>query len=581
MRNWVFDWFYNFKKQISLKKWLYAVFILSALIPLILIGTISYFTIFSIQEENVDNAILSNLQQTKIDLEKTLDNIDYASKQLALDGKVGEKLERYQQTKKDNVFDKYELSKEIKDSINLIYYTNQYLGMMFYYFPKTGTTEFENLQVKDNFDINKLPLLTKYKGVSFYGPHKTAYTRSDNTVFSIARKLENYQDEGYIYIETNFSLLKMLLNTERQYGLEVSNILLNQNNYIIYSEKEEDFQQGTLFTYEKLKNRESSRGYYIFREISEKGWQIIAVISKADYNREVSKWFERLVLFGFFSLIASSILAFIVYEMVYRPLKILNKEIGFVSRSKFDSDIKLVNIREFDNILEHFANMRIKILELLDEVEKKEKLKRRIEVEKLLHQINPHFLHNTLNTIQWIARMNGQVQIDRSLAQLTKILHYNLGKEGSISTVRHEVEALQAYIDLQRLRYDEKLDIKINADSDALTLQIPRFIMQPLVENAIYHGLKGEEGKISVDVELKTDEIHVSVKDNGIGLDAKEIQRLLSEEAGKGQDAGMGIGLSYVDRMLKVHYGEKAKLNISSTKGQGTLFNMRMPRSIS
>lgn len=416
-----------------------AIFILSALLPLILIGTISYFSIHFIHAEKVDNAILYNLQQIKIGLEKTLDNIDYASKQLALDGKVGEKLEKLLDTSNEDVIEKYEINKEIKDYINLIYYTNQYLGLMLYYFPEDSSTMFENLQVDSDFNMEKLPLLTRYKGVSFYGPHRTAYKSSENTVFSIARRLENYEDECYIYIESNFTLTKMLLGTEK-YGLNVSHILLNNNNEVVYSELGDEFVVGEVFTSEKVRgNLESSKGFYIFRESDVQGWHIIAAISKKDYNQAVYDCFRRIVLFGILSLVISSIFAFIVWEMVYRPLKILHGEIRLVSQNRFDSKTKRVNIREFDSIFEHFSYMRTKVAELLDEVEKKEKLKRKIEVEKLLHQINPHFLHNTLNTIQWIARMNGQDKIDRFVALLTRILHYNLGKEGSIVTVRQEI----------------------------------------------------------------------------------------------------------------------------------------------
>jgi two-component system sensor histidine kinase YesM len=286
------------------------------------------------------------------------------------------------------------------------------------------------------------------------------------------------------------------------------------------------------------------------------------------------------VFFGILSLIASSIIALIIWEMVYRPLKVLNGEIGLVSMNKFDSKIKLVNIREFDDILEHFRYMRHRIQELLEEIEKKEKMKRLIEIEKLMHQINPHFLHNTLNSIQWLARMNGQDKIDRLVALLTKILHYNLGKEGGIVTVKQEVDALQSYVDLQRLRFDDQLEIKIDIDPKTIELHIPRFIMQPLVENAIYHGLRGEQGHIFVRIVHEGKEMHVTVKDDGEGLDEDEIERLLTDDSCTEKSTGLGIGLSYVCKMLKVHYGDEAELHVKSIQGKGTVFSLKMPLSI-
>jgi len=274
--------------------------------------------------------------------------------------------------------------------------------------------------------------------------------------------------------------------------------------------------------------------------------------------------------------VASCLIAWLIWRTVYRPLYLLGKDIRSVKHRGETFPERSSRIREFAVIYREFADMRERIGELIADVEVKEKGKARLEVEKLMSQINPHFVHNTLDTIRWVARGKGQKEIDRLVSNLNKVLHYNLGKGGE-ARLAAEIETLRSYVELQSVRYNFQFDVRIEAHPDVLELPIPRFILQPLVENALVHGL-GEDGWIEVSVaEESGTHLRIRVTDNGEGIGPEEIDRLLGGRASGGKKAGLGIGLSYVYQMVKYQFGTDGSFQIHSEPGSGTTVELLLP----
>ncbi|MNC36743.1 putative sensor-like histidine kinase [compost metagenome] len=172
--------------------------------------------------------------------------------------------------------------------------------------------------------------------------------------------------------------------------------------------------------------------------------------------------------------------------------------------------------------------------------------------------------------------MNGQKDIDRLVVSLNKLLYYNLGKRGQVSTIREEIDSIRQYLTLQQVRYDFAFDVRIHVDDDVLELAIPRFILQPILENSLYHGLH-DEGYIQVEVGKDKGQIIISVYDNGAGISEEEIGKLLHQQQIEQQKAGMGIGMSYVKRMIENQYGGRASLEIHSELGKGTTVFLKIP----
>ncbi|MBW7457355.1 sensor histidine kinase [Paenibacillus sepulcri] len=558
----------------TLKKRIIILFLISSLLPFIFVFFISYHTIYSILTNKIQDGIQSNLRQVEYSLENAIGNLNSVSEQLAFKGTIGRELEILLTS--GNAYERSQMTTQINSELNLITFTNTNVGLTMYYFQKDGLHQFETSGVKPDFDPKRLPLLAEYYGITYYGPH-VSYDRFNNKyVLSAMRKVDlPSRNDVYVYIESNFKLTESILDNGEN-AQHAFYLFLDNNHKITYSEIPEEFPINSVFTSDTaVKSHGLHNEYYWFDETSNQGWSIVSVISNADYNKEMNKWFLQTIVSSLFFLGVSVLMAWLLWKMVYRPLSNFNKEIKLMTSNKTPSLLVRTRIPEFDQLLDQFRDMKTQIWDLFVEVQQKEKRRADLEVEKLLYQINPHFLMNTLDTVHWLAVMNGQNEIDRIISSLNKLLHYNLGKLGQSSTIRDEVDALKQYLILQKIRYDFEFQVDIEVDQSLLDMPIPRFILQPLVENSLYHGFS-DNGVIQVRVKAQ-EMIEISIQDNGSGMTQEAINKLLHSEQMEREKVGMGIGMNYVKRMLEVYYNGKARIHIESAPGQGTSIYLSLP----
>jgi two-component system sensor histidine kinase YesM len=562
-----------FPKSYSLKSRLILILFVSSLAPLIILGGISYFSMYAILKNKAEGGVRSNLHQVRISLEDTLSQLNHTSQQLAFDGRVGKSLENYLAA---DLYVKKQLSDEIRSELSLIHFTNPTLGLMFYYLGNERQILFENYSVGSADDLKHLPVLFQVNNIRYFGPHMSLNPIDGHIVLSILRQVElPDRDDVYVYIETNFKWTENIIKND-QYGGSMIHLIADNNGNIVYSENPAAFPIGSVAADPVVSDRANS--YYVFEESGNQTWKVMAAIPKSVYRSEINRWVKQFALFAVITLAASCLIAWLIWRTVYRPLSQLYMDIRSVKHLS-ERDLlpaRTSPIREFAVIHREFAAMRSRIGELIAEVEMKEMSKAKLETEKLMAQINPHFIHNTLDTIRWLARANGQQEIDRLVSTLNKLLHYNLGKGGP-AKMKDELEALKHYIELQGIRYQFDFDVKVHADAKALDLPVPRFILQPLVENALYHGL-GDNGVIEVDVaEDQGTHVIITVTDNGDGIPNEEITAMLDDGMPVRKKAGMGIGLNYVHRMVKFQFGDAASFHIESKLGTGTKVRLRLP----
>ncbi|WP_256865442.1 sensor histidine kinase [Paenibacillus sp. 32352] len=562
----------NYSKPYSLKYQLIIILFISSLTPLILIGSISYVSMYAILQNKAEGGVQSNLHQVRISLEDTIGQLNHTSQQLAFDGRVGKSLESYLSA---DLYEKKRLNDDIRSELSLIHFTNPTLGLMFYYFANDNQKLFENFNVRDD-DILKLPVLIRFDKITYYGPHRSLNPIDGNEVLSILRKVElPDRDDVYVYIETNFKLAESIIKDNDQFGGHLVHLIVDNNGKVVYSENTADFPVGSSAAAARKKQAPSG-GYYMFEETSNQSWKVMAAVPEWVYKLEINRWIKQFAMFAVLTLAVSGCLAWLIWRAVYRPLNVLNADIRSVKHNYEHFPVRQSQISEFAVIYREFADMRRRIFELIEEVEQKEKGKALLEVEKLMTQINPHFIHNTLDTVRWLARAHGQKEIDRLVSMLNKVLYYNLGKGGP-ARIRDEIEALRHYVELQGIRYHFQFEVHIHANPRALELPIPRFILQPLVENALYHGM---EDQGAIEVVVKEDgpaHVLIEVKDKGEGMSQEEIDRLMLDDNPERRLVGLGIGLQYVYRMVKFQFGTDASFHIESTKGEGTTVRLRLP----
>ncbi|WP_176835544.1 MULTISPECIES: sensor histidine kinase [unclassified Paenibacillus] len=551
--------------------------LITTVVPILLIGAVSYYMIYLILDNKTVKGIESTLYQVRTTLEKTYNNLNYVSQQYAA-------RDTQLLLESDEPVEKYILGQQVFARLQLLSFTNPDTNVVYIYTPGSHDVFYENQPIRPDSTPERLPVLTTYKGVTLYAPHAT-FGYGSGFVFSMSRSVNLIKGTGRsLYVETSTDVYDQLMN-DRQFGIKTVQVLTDSSGFVVFSQ-DEAFPPGSRLPVDRDNKAYQIAGdHYYFQEYSqEQGWYVYSIIHKTDFRQEVQSWTIAWAAIAALSLLVSAAVGWWIWNMFYFPLRKLNKEIRYLGDSRYEDenqmqrDIRLTQIAEFDVLLTQFQDMRSNIWSLLTELKRQEEDKRHLEVEKLVAQINPHFLYNTLNTVQWLAKTKGEEEIVSLVTVFIRLLRYNLGKDGGRVKLRQEIDALNDYVALQQIRYNYEFTVDIQADPRSLDVPVPRFLLQPLIENALYHGLTEEDSAIELTITIDQERyLLVQVKDNGRGMSQEELQRLMQHKVPERDQVGMGIGLSYVNAMLLAHFGQASQLQASSSREEGTTMYFRIP----
>ena len=204
-------------------------------------------------------------------------------------------------------------------------------------------------------------------------------------------------------------------------------------------------------------------------------------------------------------------------------------------------------------------------------------MRKQAEIEALQNQINPHFLYNTLETIRGQAIVAGNREIAETTKALADIFRYNISKKGSVVTLKEELDNIQAYMYIQRLRFNARFDLKINVPEETMTLKIPKLIIQPVVENSLKHGLEPKigQGRIMIQAFRTEEALFIIVEDDGIGMDIKKLKMLRKRMQGKdntetASERSAHVGLVNVSERIRMIYGNWYGISVESIPNAGT-----------
>lgn len=230
--------------------------------------------------------------------------------------------------------------------------------------------------------------------------------------------------------------------------------------------------------------------------------------------------------------------------------------------------------------LSHSLNAMIdEINGLLEQVKTEQIRLRRAEFELLQSQINPHFLYNTLDTIVWLAEVGDQEKVVQMVGNLSDFFRTSLSQGKDIVTVERELQHVRSYLEIQQVRYQDILTYELNVPETVYSYMIPKITLQPLVENALYHGIKNKRGLGKIVISGRTDgkELILQVKDNGIGIDEERLHKVKASIKNKTAEEGGIYGLYNVNERIGLHFGEAYGIHIESTFGEGTVVQVTLP----
>ncbi|WP_338130565.1 sensor histidine kinase [Cohnella ginsengisoli] len=274
-------------------------------------------------------------------------------------------------------------------------------------------------------------------------------------------------------------------------------------------------------------------------------------------------------------LVFGILFALLQNRSVIRPLKQLHREMSKVKNGSFHIGLDIRTGDEIGRVAFIFTGMVQQIQDLIERVYKGQLREKEAELKAMQAQINPHFLYNTLDSIRWMAVKNKDYEVGEQIEALSDLFRHSLNQGKEATTLREEIDHLRNYLLIQQTRFSDRLSCLIEVDPSALDAEIPKLVLQPLVENAIVHGLEDEPrgGRIEVRAAYANGEIAITVRDNGKGTDALPIRAMLAGDT-TGREA---FALLNIHERIKLRYGEEYGLEFDSAPGRGTVVVVRIP----
>ncbi|WP_034446403.1 sensor histidine kinase [Butyrivibrio sp. AE2032] len=216
-----------------------------------------------------------------------------------------------------------------------------------------------------------------------------------------------------------------------------------------------------------------------------------------------------------------------------------------------------------------------------EQVTREQKALRKAEFELLQAQINPHFLYNTLDAIVWSAEAGNQKQVVKMVGSLSEFFRSSLNKGKETVTVREELSHVRSYLEIQQIRYQDILSYGIDVPESLFTYGIPKITVQPVVENALYHGIKNRRGggKITVSGYEDEDDYYIIVEDDGMGMTQERLKEVTDSLSGSGNDDGKIYGLYNVNERIRLEYGDDYGLKVESVYGEGSTITIHLPKN--
>ena len=490
---------------------------------------------------------------------------------------------------------------DIKKGMNLIYVNNDNMIDDIALISGKGELieSMPALRLKDNINVLEKDFFKKSMAeseyINFSMPHiRDLFDRNESSyswVISLSRAVE-VTDEG----KATQALL--LINLNYMYFEEIfSNVNLGNGGYvyltndrgdIIWHPKQNEIYSGRFEEDNKyaatLKDGitvENLRGKNItlnVRTIGYTGWKLVGVTPSAVLGVDGIK-FRFFVLFvaDLFLFLLAMINAFIS-DKISNPIKSLDGSVREIESGNLDVEIVPSGSYEVEHLGKSIKNMLGRIKVLMSDLVAEHNAKRKSEFDTLQSQINPHFLYNTLDIIVWMIENENSDKAVNIVTALAKFFRISLSKGKNIITVKDEVEHVRNYLMIQNMRFKNRFEYSIDVDEEVLSYSSLKLMLQPLVENAIYHGMEFMDGDGEIDVKVfkEDDSLYFTITDNGLGMSEDMVETLLSKDFVPSKK-GSGIGVKNVNERIKLYFGSEYGLKVESEPDEGTKITIHLP----
>ena len=409
------------------------------------------------------------------------------------------------------------------------------------------------------------------------------YGRSEKNSYILARSLNNkeMQHVGFLYMVMSDSLVQDAFGQLQ--SDEAVRYLTDSEGRILYSSRKEAdrdrldisvLDEKKITDYHPTTLEDGRKVILAGRRIATTGWYCISVIEMSYIMQRALALLRPLLFLAIIYVMFLFIMLYMLRKYVFRPLGTLKKAMDQYAQGTLDSmQIQPVGEGELRSLSRHFNNMISRIDVLMEDYRMEAEEKNRQKLRVLSAQLTPHFIYNALNTIKWVAVLNHQENIQKLIESLSYVLMNAARDDEAGYCVEDELKLVENYAVIQKARF-MNFELVIEKDENCRNCRIRKFLLQPIIENAVVHGLgRGKIKNTEIKVKVWADEdLHILVEDRGVGFDVEEWRR----KPGK-KEEHTNIGIHNVEEMIHMEYGENYGMWIESRPGEGTRVTYLLP----
>ncbi len=467
-------------------------------------------------------------------------------------------------------------------------------------FGRNGTTlvDSNSYKIKDYIDITKMDwyisaIQNKGKLILSSSHIQNYIENNEKWVFSVSSAIiDKETDEvlGVMLVDMSYKKLADICNQitlgNRGYVYIISknqDIIYHPQQQLIYSGlKMEDLSSVGKQVEGSFVEKEAKSRLVTVHTLKEVGWTVVGVSYLEELLTSQSGITITVVIISILCVLIALVLSKQISQEISKPILELENIMAEVEKGGLDVDISIdTNTKEIQNLSKSFQTMLLEIKVLLGRIKDNEKKLRKSELKILQAQINPHFLYNALDTIIWLAEREEHKKVVNMTAALARYFRLSLSKGVEVIPIFSEIEHVKYYLLIQKIRYENKLTYSINVDTELYQYSTVKIILQPLVENALYHGIKDldEGGNIKISGHKQGENIILSVEDNGKGMTKEQIDTILTRPISASITTG-GVAIKNVHERLQVYFGKEYGLKYESVLGEWTKVDVVIPAII-
>jgi two-component system sensor histidine kinase YesM len=580
-------------KKHSLRNRLVLLIIVVSIIPMglmVIMGSFYYERI--IKERFVENS-QRNMDRFVLSLHTEVENMDVSTTRMLQDPFINDMLLRYPNTE-DGSLDMFELRRDIRSYLSTVVFTkrNYDVGGIYFYGHDENIFYAKSPGLIQDREIPYLEMtefIQDYKGSEFYSVqldehlnmyivqqvlHKDTFEPIGVMYYRIdPNYLENIFSEGYAQTDETLFLYTKEGQLIAREGVINGEGLINDYDYYIADP-------------DVYIHKYNGDEYYVITEdVPELNFSFITLISTRVLTQDSRKIVDLILILYAAIIPVFMLLSYALYQTILKPVNHLVVKMGDFEEGHFDSKIESNRKDEFGYLYEAFNNMTGNISSLVNDVYVKELARKDAELSALQEQINPHFLYNTLESINWRAQIAGEQDIALMIQALSKLMDASTNRDKKkLIPLHEEVSYIEQYMFLVKMRYEDSLTFIMEINHEVTDYLVPKLLIQPLLENAVKYGIEPVgEGTIKLLAYKEEDMFVIEVSDTGKGMNQLELRHMQDivevekQSINLQKNKGGSVGLQNVTRRIQLIYGEKAEILIYSKEGTGTNIRLRLP----